>query len=147
MGQMGVNDDLGIYLTTGTAEERYSIMLSSTDVLRIYTPGVDTTAPTTDMPQKNMNFKGKAPNFAHRTLTEGVVNGGECSEIRWEMFISYEDLGIEDPEDIKVFARYSDISSANGLGTDKVETRSYFEGASKDHEKDIANYIAYADLF
>ena len=146
MGQMGVNDDLGIYLTTGTADDRHSIMLSSTDVLRVYTPGVDTTIPTEVMPSKNIHFKGLTPNFAHRTLTEGVVNGGECSEIRWEMFISYEDLGIESAADLKVFARYSDISSADGTGADRVEARSYFANSNDSHEKDIANYIAIADL-
>ena len=146
MGQMGVNDDLGIYITTGDASERYSVMISSTDLLRVYKPGIDTAAPTSDMPQNNLYYKGEANNFSHRTLTEGVVNGGECSEIRWELFISYEDLGIENPADLKVFARYGDISSANGLGTDKVEVRSYFANSNASHEKDIANYISINDL-
>ena len=121
-------------------------MISSTDLLRVYKPGVDTAAPTSDMPQNNLYYKGEANNFSHRTLTEGVVNGGECSEIRWELFISYEDLGIENPADLKVFARYGDISSANGLGTDKVEVRSYFANSNASHEKDIANYISINDL-
>ena len=146
MGQMGKNDDLGIYITTGTAEDRFTVMLSSCDVLRVYKKGYDTTAIASNMPENNLHFKNQTPNFAHRTLTEGVVNGGECSEIRWEMFISYEDLGIENAADLKVFARYSDISSENGTGTDKVEVKTYFEGSNASHEKDIANYIAINDL-
>lgn len=146
MGQLGNNDDFDLYLMTGDVNERYSIFLSSCDVLRVYDKGFDTTEITASMPSKNLNFRAEIPNFAHRTLTKGVVNGGECSEITWEIFISYEDLNITNPADVKVFARYSDISSATGTGEDKVETRSYFEGATTSYEFDANNYKSVKDL-
>ena len=88
------------------------------------------------MPKKLNFFEASIRNLLKEYIQRGKV----------DLFISYEDLGIENAADLKVFARYSDISSENGTGTDKVEVKTYFEGSNASHEKDIANYIAINDL-
>ena len=145
LGQMNVNDDLEIYLTDGDVSDRYSIMLSSANLLRVYDRGYDTTNVTSSMPNNNLVISDEATNFLHQVKTSGEMNDGISIGMAMELFISYEDLGITNTDNLKVLFEYNDVSLE---GTTKTNSSSYY-GASTindSHELDLANYISVTEL-
>lgn len=145
LGQMNVNDDLEIYITDSDVDNRYSIMLSSANLLRVYDRGFDTTKITSTMPTNNLVIQGRTTNFSHQVKTQGEMNGGVANGMKMELFISYEDLGFTETSNLKVLFEYNDVSFD---GTSKTNSSSYYGASSinDSYELDISNYINLTEL-
>ena len=145
LGQMNVNDDLEIYITDSDVDNRYSIMLSSANLLRVYDRGFDTTKITSTMPTNNLVIQGRTTNFSHQVKTQGEMNGGVANGMKMELFISYEDLGFTETSNLKVLFEYNDVSFD---GTSKTNSSSYCGASSinDSYELDITNYINLTEL-
>jgi len=123
MGQNGANDDFRIYITGTDASEKMTICLSSANLLRIYEAG---TKLNEFKPSKNLYYGGFIEEFKHHVTTHGYANdnGEKTSEgMDIELFISYADLGVEDPANIKMCFNYSNVDLVNGK---KVASNNYY---------------------
>ena len=152
MGQMNKNDDLEIFLDasgdSNEATSRYSIFLSSANLLRVYDKGTDTSKDDTKLANANLVYKGKANNFIHRVNTFGDVNGGSNNGMNMELFIPYSDLNIKDPSKIKMMFKYRDVSSKDN-GKTKEVTSYYLKKDKEDNtnfEKNLKNYFDLEEL-
>ena len=152
MGQMDRNDDLEIYLegsgaTTGEATSRYSIFLSSANLLRVYDKGVNTTEDVSSLSASNLIFNKEADGFLHHVRTFGEVNGGTNTGMEMELFIPYSALDI-DKENIKLMFQYRDVSS-NDKTTENKETTHLYLSKGVDEvaqETKLENYFTLEEL-
>ena len=110
MGQKGNNDDFIIYLTGSTAEERKTICLSAANLLRVYDSGISLDSSDVTLEFNNLVFTKKISDYQYHVTTSGLVNGGQSGGLALELYISYEDLGIEDPGAIRLCFNYNDVS-------------------------------------
>lgn len=145
MGQKGINDDLRIYFTTSDASSHYSAFLSSDNLLRLYDSGS-----SSYIPANNLYYKKVVTGCKSKVITTGEVNvpggGKDCTGMTMELYLPYEELGIDDPSSLKVLASYSDISKADEK-SNKTETVTYFNQLSgTDLENVDSSYVAIADL-
>lgn len=144
MGQSGKNDDLRIFLTTSTAEQRYSICLSSANLFRVYGPGSEIGSLN-----KNLIFKKIMTNYKYRTTVKGLLNTIDSADgAFYECYIAYEDLGIDDYNDIKLCVDYNDISIDSD---EKKVSKDYYlaknvETGTGDYENDINSYFSISEL-
>lgn len=145
MGQKGQNDDLRVYLTTSDVKDRITLCLSSSNLFRVYDNG--TSLNDTGLHNKNLVYKKFIENYSHHVTTNGLVNTSDKSlGMDMEMFISYADLGISNPDNIKICFNYSDISLD---GTSKKQEDNYIvktESSKVNLEEDINSYFAINDL-
>ena len=71
---------------------------------------------------------------------------------RFELYLSYNDLGITNPDDIKLCFAYNDISNPENIAQDdETKTRPannvyLMKGNSDSYELDINNYFAISEL-
>ena len=140
MGQNGVNDDFIIYLTDSTVENRTTICLSTANLLRVYSDGIGLDSSDITLELNNRVYNKKLHDYKHHVVIDGTVNGGTSSGVTFELYVSYADLGIEDPDLIKMCFNYSDMTKNgqitsndnkyifNGIDAEKAEQRieSYF---------------------
>ncbi len=145
MGQMGNNDDLRIFFTTSDASSRYSAFLSSDNLLRLYDTGS-----TSYIPSNNLYYKRVVTGCKSKVITTGEVNvpnGGKgCTGMTMELYLPYEELGIDDPSSLKILASYSDISKADDTSK-KTEEVTYFNNLTgTDLEKKDSSYLSYSEL-
>lgn len=148
MGQRKENDDFRIYLTSQDASQRYTIALSSASLLRVYNQGISINKDSdTKLSNGNLYFKKAVPNFNFKTITKGIVNGGESNGLTGEVFIPFADLDFTKDEDFKLLFEYSNIGKVNDK---KVETKNYFFNSSstvsENYEEDTNSYISINDL-
>ena len=123
MGQNGQNDDFRIYLTTSSAAERITICLSSANLLRVYEAG---TSLSGFKPTANLYHSGFLQDYRYHVTTTGLTNNnGEKTStgMEMELFISYEDLGVSDPLEVKLCFNYSNVDYVGGK---KVTTNNYY---------------------
>ncbi len=141
MGQKGKNDDLRMYITDTTTSDKYTICLSSANLLRVYDSAVNLlTSKDTDLVKHNLFYKKDITGIKHNVTTVGDVNGGTNSGLDYEMFIPYDALGYDSESEIKVLFGYSNISSNGGTKSDErlyVGSSTASEGAIED----ISQYI------
>ncbi len=145
MGQKGNNDDFIIYITDADADERKTICLSSANLLRIYDSGVSLNDSDVTLEFKNLVYNKKATDYKYHVTTKGLVNGGESDGLALELYISYEDLGIENPDNIKLCFNYNDVS---GTGSAKSSQSNYLvNGTGEDEaEESINSYFGVSEL-
>lgn len=110
MGQKGNNDDFIIYITDSTAEERKTLCLSAANLLRVYDSGISLDSSDVTLEYGNLVFTKKISDYRYHVTTSGLVNGGQSGGLSLELYISYEDLGIEDPNAVKLCFNYNDVS-------------------------------------
>jgi len=122
MGQKGNNDDFIIYVTDSNADERKTVCLSAANLLRIYDSGISLDSDDVTLEFNNLVFTKKVSNYEYHVTTNGLVNGGQSDGMSLEFYISYEDLGIEDPEAIKLCFNYGNVSDS---GNGKSSTDNY----------------------
>lgn len=122
MGQKGNNDDFIIYITDSTAEERKTICLSAANLLRVYDSGIGLDSSDVTLEFNNLVFTKKISDYAYHVTTNGLANGGQSGGMALELYISYEDLGIENPEAIRLCFNYNDVS---GTADSKNNTDHY----------------------
>ncbi len=145
MGQKGSNDDLRIYFTTSDASSHYSAFLSSDNLLRLYDTGS-----TSYIPANNLYYKGYVTGCKSKVITTGEVNvpkgGKDCTGMTMELYLPYEELGIDDPDSLKILASYSNISKENETSK-KTEEVTYFNNLTgTDLENVDSSYVSYSEL-
>lgn len=144
MGQKGNNDDFIIYITDSDAASRKTICLSSANLLRMYGKGVNLNSNDISLEFGNMVYNKKASEYQYHVTTNGLVNGEESEGLTLELYISYEDLGITNPDDIKLCFNYNNISMVDGV---KLSENNYFLNADiEEAEENIESYFSINDL-
>lgn len=146
MGQNGLNDDFRIYLTTSDASQRISICLSSANLLRVYEAGTELAG---FKPTANLYHQGFLQDYKYHVTTTGLTNNnGEKTSngMEIELFISYEDLGVEDPAEVKLCFNYSNVDFVDGK---KVTFNNYYcakEVAIENPEASDEYYFPIAEI-
>jgi len=145
MGQSKNNDDLRIFLTDSTADNRIPIFLSSDNLLRIYESGTsEYTA------NRNYIYKKYIESAKYKVVTTGEANvpngSSSCTGMSMELFIPYYEVGISDASKLKILVGYSDISKKDEESI-REETISYLGVSdSSNAEKNIENYKDLSSL-
>lgn len=145
MGQKGSNDDFIIYLTESDATSRTTICLSSANLLRVYTDGLSLDSDDISLEYGNLVYNKKISDYQFHVTTKGLVNGGKSEGLTLEIYISYEDLGVNNPEDLKLCFNYNNVSSVDG---EKSNADNYLvNGDLTDKpEENIESYFSINDL-
>ena len=145
MGQKGNNDDFIIYITDTDADERKTICLSSANLLRVYNRGVSLSDNDVTLEFNNLVYNKKANDCKYHVTTKGLVNGGESDGLVLELYISYKDLGIENPDNIKMCFNYNDVSSTRDIKSNKDNY--LVNGTAEDSaEESIDSYFGVSEL-
>ena len=145
MGQKGNNDDFIIYITDTDADERKTICLSSANLLRVYNRGVSLSDNDVTLEFNNLVYNKKANDCKYHVTTKGLVNGGESDGLVLELYISYKDLGIENPDNIKMCFNYNDVSSTGDIKSNKDNY--LVNGTAEDSaEESIDSYFGVSEL-
>ena len=145
MGQKGNNDDFIVYLTDSDASKRTTICLSAANLLRIYNNGVGLDDNDITLEYNNMVYNKKVSDYQYHVVTNGLTNGGTSEGMTLEIYVSYEDLGIKDPDSIKMCFNYNDVSmvSRTKVAEDNYLTNS---SATDGAEKNIESYFQINEL-
>jgi hypothetical protein len=145
MGQKGNNDDFIIYLTGADTSKRTTICLSSANLLRVYSNGISLNDSDITLELGNKIYNKKISDYQYHVTTQGLTNGGESNGMTLELYISYRDLGITDPDDIKLCFNYNDIYSIDGI---KSSVDNYFVNGNilDNAEESIDSYFSINDL-
>jgi hypothetical protein len=143
MGQKGNNDDFIIYLATSDASKRTTICLSAANLLRVYGNGISLNDSDITLELGNKVYNKMISNYEYHVTTKGLTNGGESNGMTLELYISYKDLGITNPDDIKLCFNYSNITSVSG---EKTAENNYFIKKASGNEESIDSYFSIGDL-
>ena len=149
MGQKGNNDDLRIYITEGEASERTTLCLSAANLLRVYGKGLSLDSNDISLEYGNMVTNKKISNYEFHVTTSGLANCGESNGLTLEIYISYKDLGITNPDSIKMCFNYNNVSMVNGT---KVNADNYLvvgeavDNAEDNAEDNIESYFSINEL-
>ena len=145
MGQKGNNDDFIIYLTGSDLASRATICLSAANLLRVYGKGLSLNSDDIKLEYGNMVTNKKLSDYAHHVSIGGYVNCQESSDATYELYISYKDLGIQNPDDIKLCFNYNNVSMVNGT---KVSVDNYLvKGEVTDNAEDnLDSYFSINEL-
>lgn len=145
MGQKGNNDDFIIYITDSNTNERKTICLSSANLLRVYNSGVSLSDSDVTLEFNNLVYNKKATDYKYHVTTKGLVNGGESGGLSLELYISYADLGIKNPESVKMCFNYNDVSLTSGAKSSKDNY--LVNGTADDRaEESIDSYFGVSEL-
>lgn len=145
MGQKDANDDFRIYIATDDADARYTACLSAANLLRMYADG--TTLTDAGLPKKNLVYTKMLGEYKYHVTTHGIVNveDGEASNgMDLELYLPYEDIGVDDPDTIKLCFNYNNVTSTSGKKTN--EDHYFAKNAVANAETDINNYFSISEL-
>ena len=145
MGQRGNNDDFIVYITDSSVSERYTLCLSSANLLRIYSNGISLSSPDVTLEFGNLVYNKKVSDYKYHVTTSGLTNGGKSEGLTLELYVSYDDLGIDNPDDIKMCFNYNNIS---GDTDNRVASDNYLTKNSSDSkaEENIESYFDISEL-
>ena len=145
MGQKGNNDDFRIYITEGGVNERTTICLSAANLLRVYKNGLSLDSDDIKLEYGNLVYNKKLANYAFQVNTSGLMNCQESDGMTLEMFLSFADLGVKEPENIKLCFNYNNVSSVNGV---KSNVNNYLVAGdlTEKAEENIESYFSINDL-
>lgn len=145
MGQKGNNDDFRVYITEGEASERTTICLSAANLLRVYKNGLSLDSDDIKLEYGNLVYNKKLTNYAFHVETSGLMNCGESDGLTLEMFLSFTDLGVKNPENIKLCFNYNNVSSVNGV---KSNVNNYWVAGNltEKAEENIESYFSINEL-
>lgn len=143
MGQKGNNDDLIIYLTDSTIENRYTICLSSANLLRVYDKGIGLSDTDYILENNNLYYNKKICDFNFHVTTYGISNdnSNKSEGMSMELYISYNDLKITDPNEIKLCFNYNNIS----FNSEKICENNYLV-KNVGNEENIESYFNINEL-
>ncbi len=147
MGQCGENDDFRVYITEGDdIDNKIAVFLSAANLFRVYEPGTDLSKEAS-LHKNNMVYNKYIDNYSYYVHTKGLVNvaNDPSSEgMTLEFYISYEDLEIENPDNIRLCFNYSNVTKDSGT---KVATDHWYTKASDSKfEESISNYFPISEL-
>lgn len=145
MGQKGNNDDFIIYITEGDTSKRTTICLSAANLLRVYGNGISLDDSDITLELGNKVYKNKLSNYAYHVTTRGLMNGGKSEGLDLEVFVSFADLGIKNPEDIKLCFNYNNVSSVDGVKSN-VDNYLINGDLTDNAEENIDLYFSITDL-
>ena len=145
MGQKGNNDDFRIYITEGEASERTTLCLSAANLLRVYGKGLSLDSNDISLEYGNMVTNKKISDYEFHVTTNGLVNCGESNGLSLELYISYKDLGINDPDNINLCFNYNNVSSVNGVKS-AVDNYLVNSDVTENAEESIDSYFSINDL-
>ena len=148
MGQKGKNDDFRIYLTTSDVNKRYSLCLSSANLLRVYKDGLSLSASDYELSQNNLVYKKKISDYKYHVTTKGITNDTnvESNGMVLELYISYKDLGVTNPDLIKLCFNYNNVSNVSGTKTNVENYLIKSNSSAVNAEELIENYFSILDL-
>lgn len=152
MGQATRNDDFRIYLTTGSVEDKYTICLSAANLLRVYGPNASFTESNAFI--NNLYYKKQVKDVKYHVTTKGLCNvpeGNASNGFDFELFIGYSDLGISNPDDIKLCFNYNNISNPENIAQDSTTLRPSTDiylakNTGSNPESNIDNYYSISEL-
>ena len=142
MGQTGNNDDFIVYLTDSTVQDRVTLCLSAASLLRVYGDGISLDDADNTLLFNNLVYNKKLSDYQYRATTKGLVNGGESGGMTLEIYISYDDLGFANPDNIKLCFNYNDVYSVGGK---KAAEDNYLVKGSG-NEESIDSYFSLSEL-
>jgi len=145
MGQKGNNDDFIVYVTDSTAEERKTICLSAANLLRVYNTGIGLSSSDVTLEYNNLVYTKKISDYAYHVTTDGVVNGGQSNGMVLELYISYADLGVEDPAAIKLCFNYNNVSAADN-GKSSIDNYLIKNAGVDSPEENLESYFGINEL-
>ena len=145
MGQKGENDDFIVYLTEGEVSKRTTICLSAANLLRVYGNGISLDDNDITLEYGNRVYNKKISDYQFHVTTNGLTNGGKSEGMTIELYISYKDLGINNPENIKLCFNYNNISSVNNNKT-AVDNYLVANDVEVKAEENIESYFSINDL-
>lgn len=145
MGQKGNNDDFVVYITDSTTEARKTICLSAANLLRVYGSGIGLESSDVTLEAGNLVYTKKVSDYAYHVTTDGLVNGGQANGMTLEFYISYEDLGVEDPEAIKLCFNYNNVSATES-GKSSADNYLVKNAGSDSPEKNLESYFGINEL-
>lgn len=146
LGQSGLNDDFRVYLTTSTAENRKTLCLSAANLLRVYNTGISLDSDDKTLIENNLVYTKGVSDYLYHVTTTGLVNreGVNVNGFVLELYISYKDLGVTNPDDIKLCFNYNNVSVSNSTYSN---VDNYLAAViNSKAEEDINSYISILDL-
>ncbi len=149
MGQNGNNDDFIIYLTDSDVSKRTTICLSAANLLRVYGKGTSLNSDDITLEFGNLVYNKKIFDYQYHVTTKGLANCDESDGMTLELYISYEDLGITNPDEIKMCFNYSNVTANVGapVGTRIIINNYLVNGTATDKpEESIDSYFSINDL-
>ena len=141
MGQKGNNDDFIVFITDSAAAERKTLCLSAANLLRVYDSGISLDSSDVTLEYGNLVFTKKISGYRYHVTTAGQANGGPSERMTLELYISYEALGIDDPDAIRLCFRYNDVS-----GTADSRTNTNFDLVKTPGDRPEENTDSYFTL-
>lgn len=150
-GDMGQkrNDNLVIYLADSDASKRTTICLSAANLLRVYGNGISLNDSDITLELGNKVYNKKISDYEYQVITKGLANGGKSEGMTLELYISYKDLGITNPDDIKLCFNYRNIvANVVAPQNTKIVIDNYFiNGDFVDiPEENLDSYFSINDL-
>lgn len=145
MGQKGNNDDFRIYITEGEVSKRTTLCLSAANLLRVYGKGISLNSDDVTLEFNNLVYKKAIKDYKFHVTTRGLMNCEESDGMTLELYISYKDLGINDPDNIKLCFNYNNVSSVNGVKS-AVDNYLVNSNATENAEESIDSYFSINDL-
>ena len=149
MGQKDNNDDFRVYLTTSDVSKRYTLCLSSANLLRIYSNGLslNDVSATQAFAYNNLVYSKEVTDYKFHVTTKSMTNGiGDSVGMTMELYISYEELGITNPDDIKLCFNYNNVT---GPLDNKTNVNNYLVKAVANNsieEETIGCYFSISEL-
>lgn len=112
MGQKNENDDFRVYITSSDSSKRMTLALSAANLLRVYDNGISMSDDDITLSRNNLVFNHELDDFKYRVTTNDVVNDSskDSKGMNLELYISYKDLGVTDPNSLKLCFNYNNIS-------------------------------------
>ena len=106
------NDDLRVYVSSGDASTRTSMLLSSANLLRVYGDGIG--LDNNSLPNNNWVYKKMIDGYYYRATTHGYVNDNSIDSegVDFVFYMPYEALGME--ADV-VVAEYGEIFNVTAV--------------------------------
>ena len=145
MGQKGNNDDFIVYISGSDAGKRTTVCLSAANLLRVYGGGISLGDSDITLELGNKVYNKKISDYDYHVTTKGMANGGKSEGMTLEIYIGYKDLGITNPDDIKLCFNYNNISFVDGV---KSATDNYLilGDITENAEESIDSYFSINDL-
>jgi hypothetical protein len=93
----------------------------------------------------NLVYNKKASDYKYHATTDGLANCGESASVVFEIYVSYDELGIDDPDSIKMCFNYNNISMSAGVKSSEDCYTTKNAPADK-AEENIESYFSIDEL-
>lgn len=132
MGQKDRNDDVRFFITGSDVEHRVTACISAANMFRIYKEGRSMNEAVANLQLDNFFYRRTYNDIDYRATIHGTANDNTIESYCWEfeLFISYEDLGIaKNAESFKLLVLHSDINNPDNISGKTTTPRTGGTGA------------------